>query len=126
MLIVIIMIIIISSSSCSSSSSIVQSFAAWDHRSTSPSSIPHWHVIGMACRHEHLISTPTSTYISQFPCAQNMQLPHAMRCDAMKTATSIGWHYLSNATCLIQASFVLCVFRRVKARHNCCYVTRHA
>ena len=27
-----------------------------------------------------------------------------------KTAIS-GWHYLSNATCLIQASFVLCVFR---------------
>ena len=25
-----------------------------------------------------------------------------------------GWHYPSHATCLIQASFVLCVFRRVK------------
>ena len=30
----------------------------------------------------------------------------------------LGWHYLSNATCRMKASFVLCVFRRVKDRHN--------
>ena len=29
-----------------------------------------------------------------------------------------GWHYLSNATCQIQASFVVCVFRRVNDHHN--------
>ena len=29
-------------------------------------------------------------------------------------APRLGQHYLSNATCLIQASFVLCVFRGVK------------
>ena len=31
---------------------------------------------------------------------------------------TIGWQYLPNATCLIQASFVLCAFRRVKGRLN--------
>ena len=30
----------------------------------------------------------------------------------------IGWHYLSNATCLMPASFVLCVLGRVKAHNN--------
>ena len=29
-----------------------------------------------------------------------------------------GWSCLSNATCLIQASLALCVFRRVKGHHN--------
>ena len=31
----------------------------------------------------------------------------------------VGWHdFVSNATCLIRASSVLCVFRRVKDHHN--------
>ena len=30
----------------------------------------------------------------------------------------IGWHSLSNATCLIQASFVLRALRRVKDHHT--------
>ena len=29
-----------------------------------------------------------------------------------------GWHYLSNATCLTQASFVACVVCRVKDHHD--------
>ena len=32
--------------------------------------------------------------------------------------TTSGRRCLSNATCLIQASFVSCVLRRVKDRHN--------
>ena len=32
-------------------------------------------------------------------------------------STDLGWHYLSNATCLIQESFLLCVLRRVKDHH---------
>ena len=31
---------------------------------------------------------------------------------------TLGWHYLSNATCMIQASFVLCVCFRVKGHHH--------
>ena len=31
---------------------------------------------------------------------------------------TLGRHRLSNRTCLIQASFVLCVFRRAKDHHN--------
>ena len=31
---------------------------------------------------------------------------------------SLGWHHLSNATCLNTASLVLCMFRRVKYQHN--------
>ena len=34
-----------------------------------------------------------------------------------QAAALIAWHYLSNATCLIQASLVLCALRRVK--HHC-------
>ena len=33
----------------------------------------------------------------------------------------IGWHYLANATCLIQASLVSCVLRRVKDQYNLLY-----
>ena len=30
----------------------------------------------------------------------------------------LGWHYLYKATCLIRASFISCVLRRVKDHHN--------
>ena len=36
-----------------------------------------------------------------------------------------GRHYLSNATCLIQASLVLCVFCRVKEYHNVLHSSPH-
>ena len=35
-----------------------------------------------------------------------------------RVAAGFGWHYLSNATLSNAASFVLCVFRRVKDHHN--------
>ena len=36
----------------------------------------------------------------------------------MENGGWLGWHHLSNATCLIQASFVLCVCFRVKGHRN--------
>ena len=45
-------------------------------------------------------------------------LPQLSWISARNHRLCFGRHYLSDATCLIQGSFVSCVFRRVKDHHN--------
>ena len=54
-------------------------------------------------------------------CSSSSRCPlgsTSSRCTCRTSERGIGWQYLSNATCLIQASFVVSVFCRVKEHHN--------
>ena len=52
---------------------------------------------------------------------QKQQQQQQQQYQQKRYIPGLEWHYLSNATCLIQASLVLCVFRCVKDHHTLPY-----
>ena len=68
-------------------------------------------------KHEISSDAISADPICPFPSSAARSRSRSRRC----TRGTLGWHYSSSTTCLIQASFVLCASRCVNGHHNLAY-----